>query len=187
MSETPLVSVIIPVYNAEKYLRECLDSVINQTLTEIEIICVDDGSTDSSLNILREYEAKDRRFRVLTQKNQFAGVARNNGMAIAKGTFFAFLDADDYYTPDALGVLYSLAEQHSLDIIKASFFNLETGEKPYDTQYSTNTRTNSNIYYRILSFPENLKDLIFVADVAWNGLYRASFIKHNNIVFNDFC
>ena len=75
MSETPLVSVIIPVYNAEKYLRECLDSVINQTLTEIEIICVDDGSTDSSLNILREYEAKDRRFRVLTVNGKPHGVA----------------------------------------------------------------------------------------------------------------
>ena len=94
---TPKVSVIIPVYNTEKYLRECLDSVINQTLKEIEIICVDDGSTDSSLEILKEYANKDNRFTIITQQNLHAGVARNAGLAVAKGEYVSFLDSDDWF------------------------------------------------------------------------------------------
>ena len=81
---TPKVSVIIPVYNVEPYLRQCLNSVINQTLKEIEIICVDDGSTDASLEILKEYAAKDKRITVLKQQNLHAGVARNAGLAVAR-------------------------------------------------------------------------------------------------------
>ena len=85
MTKQPKVSVIIPVYNTEKYLRQCLDSVVSQTLRDIEIICVDDGSTDSSPDILCKYAAKDSRIKILCQKNLYAGVARNNGMAAAKG------------------------------------------------------------------------------------------------------
>ena len=112
VEQMPKVSVIIPVYNAEKYLRQCLDSVVNQTLREIEIICVDDGSTDGSLAILQEYAANDARIKVLTQKNQYAGVARNNGMAAAQGKYFAFLDADDYYDLNALMVMFQRMEEN---------------------------------------------------------------------------
>ena len=92
----PKVSVIIPVYNVEKYLRECLDSVVNQTLKEIEIILIDDGSTDNSLKICREYEEKDSRVRVYTQKNQGQSEARNNGLKHLKAPYVAFIDSDDY-------------------------------------------------------------------------------------------
>ena len=94
---TVKVSVILPVYNVEKYLKECLDSILNQTLQEIEVICVDDGSTDRSLEILREYEKKDKRVIVLTQENKGAGAARNKGLAIAKGEYLSFLDSDDFF------------------------------------------------------------------------------------------
>ena len=94
---TPKVSVIIPVYNVEEYLRECLDSIVKQTLREIEIICVDDGSTDNSLEILKEYAKKDNRITVITQKNLHAGVARNAGLAVAKGEYLSFLDSDDFF------------------------------------------------------------------------------------------
>ena len=103
------ISVIIPVYNAEKYLRECLDSVIEQTLQEIEIICVDDGSTDNSLAILKEYTQKDERLKIIEQANRGAGAARNLGMAVALGEYLAFLDADDLYYPQALAQAYSVA------------------------------------------------------------------------------
>ena len=93
----PKVSVIIPVYNAEKYLKQCLDSVTNQTLKEIEIICVDDGSTDKSLEILKEYNLKDNRIKIIKQTNSGAGIARNNAMKHSSGEFISFLDADDYY------------------------------------------------------------------------------------------
>lgn len=92
----PSVSVIIPVYNIEKFLSACLDSVCSQTLKDIEIICVDDGSTDSSLAILHRYKKQDERVIVLTQQNQGAGAARNYGLSIAKGEYLAFLDSDDF-------------------------------------------------------------------------------------------
>ena len=89
------VSVILPVYNVSEYLRQCMDSIVGQTLKDIEIICVDDGSTDDSLEILKEYEAKDKRVKVIEQKNAGAGAARNNGLAIATGEYLSFLDSDD--------------------------------------------------------------------------------------------
>lgn len=130
MEQMPKVSVIIPVYNAEKYLRQCLDSVVNQTLREIEIICVDDGSTDGSLAILREYEAADSRVKVLTQENQGAGVARNNGMAAAHGEYFAFWDADDFFELSACEVLFSRAAQVNADVVihNADLYNEDLHE-----------------------------------------------------------
>ena len=101
MSEVK-VSVIMPVYNVEKYLRQSLDSVLAQTLSEIEIICVDDGSTDGSYDILEEYAAKDQRITVLKQQNQYAGVARNHGLEKAGGKYVVFWDSDDFFEKNAL-------------------------------------------------------------------------------------
>lgn len=116
MSE-PKVSVIIPVYNTEKYLRECLDSVVNQTLQDIEIICVDDESTDRSLEILREYQAKDKRITVLKQEKSNAGAARNLGLSIATGEYLSFLDSDDYYDLAMLEHMYACAKNRNADIV----------------------------------------------------------------------
>ena len=91
------VSVIIPVYNVEKYLRQNLESVANQTLKDIEIICVDDGSTDSSFEIVKEFAEKDSRFIAVSQENGGAGAARNNGLRRAKGKYLSFLDSDDFF------------------------------------------------------------------------------------------
>ena len=100
--DTPKISVIIPVYNAEKYLEKCLDSILQQTFREIEVICGDDGSQDASKQILRRYASQDARVIVVEQKNMYAGVARNRGMELAKGKYLIFLDADDFFHPDML-------------------------------------------------------------------------------------
>ena len=123
------VSVIIPVYNAEKYLRECLDSVIGQTLQDIEIICVDDGSTDNSLLILQEYAANDKRLKIVEQANQGAAAARNAGIAVAQGEYLAFLDADDLYYLEALQTAYVCAEKSNADVLlfEADFFDEKHG------------------------------------------------------------
>lgn len=126
-TEQPLVSVIIPVYNAGKYLRETLDCVCGQTLREIEIICVDDGSTDDSLNILQEYAAKDGRMRILQQKNQYAGVARNHGMAVARGKYLSFLDADDLFEPDMLEAMVEQGERNGAEIVLCEGFEFQDG------------------------------------------------------------
>ena len=96
------ISIIIPVYNIEKYLKCCLNSILEQTFQEFEVICVDDGSTDHSLEILEEYKKKDKRIRIFTQENKYAGVARNNGLKHAKGEYVLFLDADDFLEKDTL-------------------------------------------------------------------------------------
>lgn len=125
------VSIIIPVYNVEKYISECLDSLLVQTMKDIEIICVDDGSTDHSLEILRQYQEKDPRVIVLTQKNQFAGIARNNGMAIAKGDYLIFLDSDDFFEPTLVEKMYKAAKEKEAEVVvcRADRFENNTNKK----------------------------------------------------------
>lgn len=136
-TQIPKVSVIIPVYNTEKYVRECLDSVVNQTLKDIEIICVDDGSDDLSLVILQQYHARDARIKVLSQTNQGAGPARNKAIRSAVGDYVCFLDSDDFYPePSTLEKLYNKAFENRALICGGSFSEfLPTGE--LTTSYST--------------------------------------------------
>jgi len=109
----PKLSIIIPVYNEEKYISQCLDSALRQSLKEIEVLCVDDGSTDGSKNILKSYQKGDPRVHVLEHSNRGSGIARNRGVKSASGEYVAFLDADDYYcTPDALECLYKVAKNN---------------------------------------------------------------------------
>ena len=110
------ISIVIPVYNIEKYLKECLDSLVNQTFKDFEVICVNDGSKDKSLDILNEYAKKDSRFIVVTQENGGSGSARNNGLSRARGKYVQFLDGDDYFEPELLEKLYNLAEKYQANI-----------------------------------------------------------------------
>lgn len=117
------VSVVIPVYNVELYLREALDSVINQTLKEIEIIVVNDGSIDSSLEIIKEYESTDNRIIVINQENQGLSGARNSGLRIARGEYIYFMDSDDYISLDALEICYITSSKNDLDFV---FFDAQS-------------------------------------------------------------
>ena len=112
----PLVSIIIPVYNAERYLKECLDSLFAQTMREFEIICVDDGSSDGSVEMLEAYAKKDSRLRILRQQNKTAGAARNYGMSKAKGEYLLFLDADDFFSEKLEETAYNLAKESDADV-----------------------------------------------------------------------
>ena len=180
-----MVSVIIPVYCAQATLRECLDSVLSQSLRELEVICVDDGSTDESVSILREYADQDTRVRVLEQKNQFAGAARNKGIDAAKGKYVAFLDADDLYLPNALKTMHDQAEEYRLDMLKTGFVyeNVATGQQ-YENPYSQNSTVHSKWRQRVVTFGRIPEQLLDVADVPWNGLYRRAFLKECGIRFN---
>ncbi|WP_405292819.1 glycosyltransferase family 2 protein [Methanobrevibacter sp.] len=115
------VSVIIPVYNVEKYLKECLDSVCNQTLANIEIICVNDGSTDNSLAILNEYAQNDERIKIISQENQGLGAARNRGLEDASADYVYFLDSDDYIELTTLEKLFNNAVSNSSDVVLFKF------------------------------------------------------------------
>lgn len=121
MNKVPLVSVIVPTYNVDRYIKKCLDSLQAQTLKDLEFVCIDDGSTDKSGNILDEYAAKDSRFKVVHQKNQGAAAARNVGLDMANGKWVAFMDPDDFYpSDDTLQAMYENAVQHNVMICGGS-------------------------------------------------------------------
>ena len=127
------ISVIIPVYNVEKYLKECLDSVINQSFEDMEIICVNDGSSDSSPEILDEYQKTDSRIKIITQENRGAAAARNIGLDNATGKYIYFMDGDDYLDLDALERLYEISNERNLDLLifKMANFDERTGKEDY--------------------------------------------------------
>lgn len=181
----PLVSVIIPVYNVEHYLRQCLDSVRAQTLPDIEIICVNDSSTDGSLDILEDYAKKDSRIQVVTQPNGGAGAARNKGLSMAKGKYLSFLDSDDFFEPDMLELAYKKAEEDKADFV---VFNSD--------QYYTDKKKFVEVPWtlRIKELPpympfnhRQMTDNIFKVFVgwAWDKLYSREFVENNHLLFQE--
>lgn len=124
-----MVSVIVPVYNVEKYLRECLDSICGQTYADIEVILVDDGSTDTSPIICKEYAARDRRFKVIHRPNCGPSEARNSGIKISTGSHIMFVDSDDIISPLTIELLLKLAEEEDADIVTAPFFEFSDSDK----------------------------------------------------------
>lgn len=167
------ISIIIPVYNAGKYIEQCINSIINQNLYEIEAIFVDDGSTDNSLNILNTYAQKDNRIVIISQKNSGVSVARNSGLEVAQGEYIMFIDSDDWLESNCLLQIYNAIKDKNLDILafrhvccldnkrrSGNFFDLKN--------YSTNTDM-----FKIIPF-------LFV---IWNKIYKREFLKKNNIAF----
>ncbi|MCI8972976.1 MAG: glycosyltransferase [Lachnospiraceae bacterium] len=177
------ISVIIAVYNAETYLEQCIDSVLEQPVQEIEVICVDDGSIDTSLMILEEYQKKDKRIQIYSQNNQFAGVARNKGLSYAQGEYVLFLDADDFLEKDSLLILYENAKKEETDIIVFGHYR-------YDTE-NTCVLDSNDVLDRLAWFGNGVKcaDEVapyifnFTEPCAWNKFYRTKFIRESNISF----
>lgn len=180
---TPAVSVIMPVYNGERYLRECLDSVVNQTLKNIEIICVDDGSTDGSLSILREYASQDPRITILAQENLHAGVARNAGLTVARGEYLSFLDCDDFFELDMLAETYAHAKSTNTDIVMFNAYLYDDVEKE-DKRVDYTLKVNA--LPEIFNF-QNAPETIFQLSNCWvwNRLYKHDFVTKNNLFFQN--
>ena len=182
----PNVSVIIPIYNAEEYLQECLDSVINQTLKEIEIICVDDGSTDNSLKILKEYTSKDKRITVLTQPNQKQGTARNNALKIAKGEYIQFLDSDDWLRKDTLECLYTIAKTNQLDMLLFSGWNVDCDTKKLiENKYWDYSYLPPFFYKTKFSINDCKKYISKFPVSACLTMFNRSFLAEKNIYFAE--
>ena len=175
------VSVIIPVYNVEKYLRQCLDSVVNQTLKEIEVVCVDDGSTDGSPAILAEYAAKDPRVKVLTREKSNAGAARNAGLDLARGEWLFFCDADDTMTSGLFERLVSVAETKAADVVISGFKQREDGVV---TDRMPPARL---IQHAAPDAAGDCPPFLFVdAGVSpWNKLFRRDLVTNNRLRFQE--
>ena len=184
---SPKISVIIPVFNAEHFLQESLDSVLSQTLKEIEIICINDCSTDSSLDILIEYQQFDSRIKVInSSKNLHAGPCRNIGLDICTGEYIHFFDADDILEPNSYKQLYEQAKLHDVDILrcKAYEFNNVTQEISEDPYVSLQNVPNE-IFDKVINFLNCPKILSTICVAPWAGLYRKSFLKKEKIRFNS--
>lgn len=121
-SDTPKVSIVVPVYNVEKYLRECLDSLLAQKLKDIEIIVVNDGSTDSSADIAAEYAARDSRVRLISKENEGYGKTMNRGFSEARGEYVGIVESDDFADPRMFKDMYKFAKKHDLDLVKANYY-----------------------------------------------------------------
>lgn len=170
----PKVSVIIPVYNVEPWLRECMDSIVNQTLKEIEIICVDDGSTDNSGNILDEYASQDNRITVIHQENQGVSVARNSGLELVHGEYITFVDPDDYIALDTYEKTYHLAKKDDVDILQFRF-RLFTDGKDVPS-----SRQKEVLDAPIVSASSVIKK---ISPQIWNKLFKAEIIQKDKLRF----
>ena len=186
----PAVSVIIPVYNVEKYLRECLDSVCSQTLEDIEIICVNDGSSDGSMDILKEYESNDSRISIISQENKGLSAARNSGLDKASGDYVYFIDSDDYIELDALEKLYNICKEKSLDcvIFKLINFDDDTKEK-FQTKYYDMEFLRDAVGDNVFSNEDISKDIFHIAVSIPGKFFRRDLIEdmrfEEGLIFED--
>ena len=179
----PKVSIIVPTYNVSKYLNECMDSILNQTLKDIEVIAIDDGSTDESLKILREYENKDKRVKVITKPNSGYGHTMNIGLDRASGEYIGIVEPDDWVRPKMYETLYDLAKRKNLDIIKADFNRfVGSGKSRIDT---LNKLSGKDEDYNVVFKPADRLDSFKYVMNTWSGIYRTDFIKRNKIRHNE--
>lgn len=182
------VSVVIPIYNVEKYLRQCLDSVVNQTLQEIEIICVNDGSTDSSPMIIAEYAAKDPRIKVITKSNSGYGHSMNMGFDQASGEYIGIIESDDYADPKMFETLYSIASQNELDVVKSSYyFYYSIPQERNEKQEIVSKILSNRTFCPTTAFESKMEMVEFfnIKPTIWSSIYRRKFIRENGIRFNE--
>ncbi len=173
------ISVIIPIYNVEKFMKNCIDSVINQTYKNLEIILVDDGATDSSGKICDEYKQKDSRIEVIHQKNMGLAGARNTGLDVATGKYVMFLDSDDFYEKNSCEVLYNEIEKRGADYVIGNYIHTNhegvKWENPiFDKELYTNFKLDLNDYK---------KSFFVMNSTVWNKIFKREFIEKFHLRF----
>lgn len=172
----PLISIIVPTYNVEKYIRTCIESILAQTYRNVEVIIVNDGSTDQSLAVISDLICSHHNVKVINQKNQGLSVARNTGIDVATGKYITFVDADDKIMPGFVSSLYQIADKTGADIVRGSFRDFN-GNIPKDWVPDFNVPTNCGtiVLDQFLSS--------HISFVVWSSIYRLDFINSNHIRF----
>ena len=178
--EKGLISIIVPVYNIEKYLPRCIDSILDQTYKNWEAIFVNDGSTDNSLKILEEYKKRDERIKIIDKKNAGSGAARNDGIENSRGEYVAFLDSDDWYEKNFLEKLYNNLTENNSDVAMCN------PKMTYD-DISKNKKINTYFFNEIElnKTPEKILGILAMP-VVWNKLYKKDIIVKNKIKFPNY-
>lgn len=173
----PLVSIIVPVYNSEKTLVRCINSILKQQYENTEIILVNDGSTDNSLSICREYEKMDHRIKVIDKPNTGVSDTRNTGMSYASGEYFQFVDSDDWISENATKALVDRIIQTNCDMVISGFYRVVNGRKAEKAHITVNKVMNKKEFIsHMMEAPAN-----FYYGVMWNKLYRADIIRAHRI------
>ena len=179
------VSIVIPVYNQERYLAKCMETVMRQTLADIEIICVNDGSTDRSPEMLREYADKDERIILLDGPNGGYGKAMNRGMAKAQGEYIGIVEPDDFVPLEMYEDLYKIASENDLDFVKADFYRFVEDSSNGNVELTYNHLSkNKEDYNKVFNPSEDPDTLKYIMN-TWSGIYKREFIEKNNIRHNE--
>lgn len=170
------VSVLVPCCNVERYLRQCLDSVVNQTLRDLEIICINDGSTDGTLDILREYAGRDERIRLIDKENSGYGDSMNRGLDMAVGEYIGIVESDDWADAEMFERLYAAAKEHDCDLVKSNFYDYRGGVStlneiipPEDAEQVIVPQERATIFYE--------------PSFIWTAVYRRDWLNRENIRF----
>ena len=179
----PKVSVIIPVYNVEQYLRECMDSVINQTLKDIEIICINDGSTDNSLSILKEYAKDDTRIKIINKQNTGYGHSMNVGLDNAQGEYVGIVEPDDFIDLSMYEELYNTASKYDIDFVKSDFYRF-TGSDECLKLSHIKPLPEGDYYNKIINPKENIQ-VVDTYKSNWSGIYKREFMEKYHIRHNE--
>lgn len=184
--ENPKVSIIVPIYNVEPYIDECLDSLVRQTIKELEFICIDDGSVDNSYKILEQYAEYDARFIVLKQNREGQGIGRNKCIELAKGEYIAFVDPDDKLELNAMEELYNFAKENDAEVVQfdSMAFGVSTKDKrnsfikKYRKEFNFDLRKKDIFNWRDLKNEKLLTDIDYH---VWSRFYKTSFVKDNKL------
>lgn len=176
------ITVIMPSYNVVSYISECIESVIAQTFDDIEILCIDAGSTDGTLDIIKEYEKKDKRIRIIKSDKKSYGYQVNLGIKQAKGKYISIVETDDYIDSQMYEILFPIAEKNNVDVIKANWDNFcEFDGKRF---FEERIMTKEDVYNRVLNVKEYGN--LFLCDImVWRGLYNKDFLINHKIFFNE--
>ena len=179
----PKLSIIIPVYNVEKYLPKCLGSILEQPFKDLEVICVNDGSTDGSLDVLQKIKKNDDRVVIIDKKNEGSGIARNIGLSTAQGEYVYFIDSDDWLEDDVLAKIIAKADELQTDILVFGGLSYYNG-KGQNGAYSKN-KLPKKYFGKVVSAKDIKKDIFKFPSTAWTKLYRRDFLIKNNIKFQN--
>lgn len=177
-TQVPMVSLLIPVYNVERYLGQCLDSALSQTLSDIEIICINDGSTDGSPALLHAYASRDSRVRVIDKENSGYGASMNRGLSEARGTYAGILESDDFFEPYALEHLVCAAQEADADMAKADFWFYWSAPSERRERGRVVDHTTAGAYR-----PVDRPDMFYRKPSIWSAVYRRDFLEREGVRF----
>ena len=179
----PKISIIIPILNAKTYIKECLDSVINQSLKDIEILCVDANSNDGTLEILKDYMSKDNRIKLIISDKKSMGYQYNLGIKQAKGEYIGFVESDDYIKENMYERLLSVAKEQNVEVVKGDILEFKDSRKKRIFKYRSTC--DDKFYDRLLNPNEEVSILAKSTIMNQSGIYKLSFIKENDILLNE--